>query len=173
MGPTISKCNPCISMFRTWIYHIWNNDVKVQNLAYPAHADPNQQLKQRWITVSLKFYQTFPACTFVSISPDFSSVCFGSTAQGHLHTSKSIYQYFCFLKKERNISISKNKCRHNLHISKSNHEGLWYLEVIKIELNELHKIADDSLDRLGIKRVWPASRLKLRCRLQRGVWGSI
>lgn len=77
-------------------------------------------------------------------------------------------------KKERNISIYKNKCRHNLmHIPKSNHEGLWYLEVIKIESNELHKMADDSLDRLGIKRVWPASRPKLTCRLQRGVWGSI
>lgn len=72
-----------------------------------------------------------------------------------------------------NISIYKNKCRHNLHIPKSNHEGLWYLEVIKIESNKLHKMSDDSLDRLGIKRVWPASRLKLRCRLQRGVWGSI
>lgn len=40
-----------------------------------------------------------------------------------------------------------------MHIPKSNHEGLWYLEVIEIESNELHKMADDSLDRLGMKRV--------------------
>lgn len=140
--------SPNLSVLATQTYPVLTN-VKVPESRSPCAPATDA-------ASSLKFYQTFAArpCTFISVPHDFSSVCFGSFSQPRatcIHPTAFIRISFFFF--FWNISIYKNECRHNLHVPKSNHEGLWYLEVIKIDSNQLHKMSDDSLDRLGIKRV--------------------